>query len=364
MTTLTPKFYLVGGAVRDSLLNGGASDLDYVVVGATPEWMLANGYKQVGADFPVFLNENGTEFALARTERKTGHGYLGFDTRFDPSVTLEQDLLRRDLTINAMALDGNSSAGEHITLIDPYGGKKDLDNRVLRHVSEAFAEDPVRVLRLARFRARFGEDWSVAPETKTLCASMVEAGELNHLTKERLWSELEKALNTERPDLFIYFLKEVGALEPTFPMLATVSSNVLGSMLRAGSHGSPKLKFAWLMVMFDTATIMDFCNEQRVPSDFMEFALIFRRIAETPINANAKALVEVLTRCGAYRDSILFLNAVTAMDSPVSVLVFHAYLRTADIGFKDLTPNEQTTLKGQAISAAINRLREEKINGL
>ncbi len=205
--------YLVGGAVRDSLLERDITERDWVVVGATPQQLLDEGYQQVGRDFPVFLHpRTHDEYALARTERKQGHGHHGFIVHYDPAVTLEEDLLRRDLTINAMAL------GPDQQLIDPYGGKADLDNRVLRHVSEAFVEDPLRVLRTARFAARYAHlGFTVAPETMALMAEIVEQDELAHLSKERVWIEVEKALSEQSPDTFIEVLRECGALQRLLP---------------------------------------------------------------------------------------------------------------------------------------------------
>ncbi|MDO4435730.1 MAG: tRNA nucleotidyltransferase [Cardiobacteriaceae bacterium] len=184
------KTYLVGGAVRDSLLGLEVKDRDYLVVGATPEALLALGFTQVGRDFPVFLHPTTQEeYALARTERKTGNGYQGFRCDFTPDITLEQDLIRRDLTINALAQDEDGK------LYDPYGGLEDLRAKVLRHVSPAFCEDPLRVLRLLRFYARFAPlGFTIAPETQALCQQMIASGELTHLTPERVWLECEKAL--------------------------------------------------------------------------------------------------------------------------------------------------------------------------
>lgn len=209
------KTYLVGGAVRDSLLNISFSDRDWVVTGATPEQMLALGYEQVGADFPVFLHPNSKEeYALARTERKSGSGYQGFECEFSHEVTLEEDLLRRDLTINAMAQD---EAGE---LFDPYGGQADLANKVLRHVSPAFNEDPLRVLRVARFAARFAPlGFTIAPETLALMQEMVADGELEHLVAERVWTETSRALMENSPTTYFQVLRDCGALKVWFKEL-------------------------------------------------------------------------------------------------------------------------------------------------
>lgn len=202
--------YLVGGAVRDLLMGRNPSDRDYVVVGATPQEMLEDGFTQVGADFPVFIHPtSGEEYALARTERKTGEGYNGFSTEY-AGVSLIDDLSRRDLTCNAIAIDPVTS-----DLIDPFGGGKDIQDKILRHVSGAFREDPVRVLRVARLASKLGFD--IAPETASLCREMVAAGELDHLTPERVQQELIKTLGQQNPSRFFTALDEVGALEKLFP---------------------------------------------------------------------------------------------------------------------------------------------------
>ncbi len=205
--------YLVGGAVRDKLLGLKPKEHDWVVVGTTPEKMLNLGYKQVGKDFPVFLHpDTHDEYALARTERKTAPGYHGFEMFAAPDVTLEEDLLRRDLTINAIA---ESPDGE---IIDPYNGQQDLSDKLLRHVSPAFSEDPVRILRVARFAARFAHiGFTVAPETNALMQNMVEAGEVDALVPERVWAETNKALSEQTPSRFFEVLRECGALKKLFP---------------------------------------------------------------------------------------------------------------------------------------------------
>jgi tRNA nucleotidyltransferase (CCA-adding enzyme) len=207
------KIYLVGGAVRDELLGLQAAERDWVVVGSTPAEMLEKGYKQVGASFPVFLNpENGEEYALARTEKKQGHGYHGFRVDFHAAVTLEEDLKRRDLTVNAIARDEDGK------LIDPYGGERDLHQKVLRHVSEAFVEDPLRVLRVARFAARFAHfGFRVHESTLDLMREITRTGELQHLAAERTWREIERAMQTENPSEFVSVLRDCGALEVLLP---------------------------------------------------------------------------------------------------------------------------------------------------
>ena len=222
--------YRVGGAVRDTLLGYPHHETDWVVVGSTPEEMIAEGYKQVGRDFPVFLHpETKEEYALARTERKSGPGYHGFVVHTDPSVTLEEDLERRDLTINAMAMD------EAATVIDPYGGQADLDAKMLRHVSPHFVEDPLRVLRVARFAARYHHlGFTVAEETLSLMAEIMVADELPHLSTERVWVETEKALGEQHPEVYWQVLADCGALEVLLPELAV--SQGIAALRRAAPH--------------------------------------------------------------------------------------------------------------------------------
>ncbi|OAL83840.1 multifunctional CCA tRNA nucleotidyl transferase/2'3'-cyclic phosphodiesterase/2'nucleotidase/phosphatase [Acinetobacter sp. SFD] len=207
------QVYLVGGAVRDHLLGHPYHEKDYVVVGATPAQMLELGYQPVGKDFPVFLHpQTKEEYALARTERKSGHGYHGFEFHTDVSVTLEQDLIRRDLTINAMAMDESGQ------IYDPYGGQQDLENRILRHVSDAFVEDPLRVLRIARFAARYtSAGFVIADETMALMQRLTESGELNALIPERVWKETSRALSERHADVYFEVLRQCGALKVLFP---------------------------------------------------------------------------------------------------------------------------------------------------
>ena len=209
----SPAVYLVGGAVRDEMLGIAPRERDWVVTGSTPEELLRQGYRQVGASFPVFLHpQSGEEYALARTERKQGHGYHGFTVDFHPGVTLEEDLARRDLTINAMA------RGQDGKLVDPYGGQQDLDQRILRHVSPAFSEDPLRVLRVARFAARFTHlGFTVHPATMNLMRQIAASGELAHLVAERTWSELVGGLAASRPSVFLQVLRDCAALAWILP---------------------------------------------------------------------------------------------------------------------------------------------------
>ena len=235
--------YLVGGAVRDELLGRPNADRDYVVVGATPEAMLAAGYRPVGKDFPVFLHpRTNEEYALARTERKTGRGYHGFAFHAAPDVTLEEDLARRDLTINAMARADDGS------LVDPFCGRQDLSAKILRHVGPAFAEDPVRILRLARFAARF-HDFSIAPETMALMRRMVAEGEADHLVAERVWQELAKGLSETKPSRMFEVLRECGALARLIPEI----DKLFGIPQRADYHPEIDAGIHTLMVLDQSA---------------------------------------------------------------------------------------------------------------
>ncbi|MDW5284925.1 CCA tRNA nucleotidyltransferase [Alteromonas macleodii] len=223
------QVYLVGGAVRDALLNRKVVERDYVVVGATPEEMLSQGFTQVGKDFPVFLHpKTQEEYALARTERKSGKGYTGFVCDASSSVTLEEDLLRRDLTVNAIAQDNYGK------LIDPYGGKKDLENRVLRHVSEAFSEDPLRVFRVARFATRYAYlGFTIATETMALMQSMAESGELSTLSAERVWQETKRSLLEKTPHVFFTVLNQAHGLNDWFTELESNLDAALATLKTA-----------------------------------------------------------------------------------------------------------------------------------
>jgi len=242
------NLYLVGGAVRDKLLGYPFKERDWVVVGASPEELLSQGFQQVGSDFPVFLHpETKEEYALARTERKSGVGYKGFQFFTDTSVTLEQDLSRRDLTINAIAEDSDGN------LIDPYNGQQDLNDKTLRHVSDAFAEDPLRVLRVARFAARYQHlGFKVAEETASLMANIAARGELKHLTPERVWVETEKALKERSPRTYIEVLRQCNALKILFPEL----DRLFGIAQRADYHPEVDTGIHVLMAL-DQATALD-----------------------------------------------------------------------------------------------------------
>jgi tRNA nucleotidyltransferase (CCA-adding enzyme) len=243
------KIYLVGGAVRDKLLNYPSDENDWVVVGGSPQEMIDRGYQPVGQDFPVFINpKTGEEYALARTERKSGRGYQGFSFHTAPDISLEDDLIRRDLTINAMAEDDNGQ------IIDPYGGQQDLNNKLLRHVSDAFTEDPLRVLRVARFAARYHHlGFTIAPETMSLMQNLVRSGELTHLVAERLWKETERALCERSPDIYIQVLRDCGALAELFPEV----EKLFGVPQRADYHPEVDTGIHTLMSLQQAARLSD-----------------------------------------------------------------------------------------------------------
>ncbi|WP_066330869.1 multifunctional CCA addition/repair protein [Azohydromonas lata] len=325
--------FIVGGAVRDRLLGLPHSDTDWVVVGATPQQMVDAGYRNVGADFPVFLHpETGEEHALARTERKSGRGYRGFAVYAAPDVTLEDDLRRRDLTINAMALR------EDGTLVDPWGGERDLRERVLRHVSPAFVEDPVRVLRVARFAARFTE-FSLAGETLELMRHMVAEGELDHLVPERVWQELARGLMEPRPSRMLEVLRDCGALavllpevdrlwgvpqpEAHHPEVDTGVHLLLVLDCAARLHAPLPVRFACLghdlgkgttpaeilprhlgHEMRSVKLLQDVCERLKVPNDCAHLAEVVAREhgnVHRSGDFNAKALLRLLERCDALR---------------------------------------------------------------
>jgi tRNA nucleotidyltransferase (CCA-adding enzyme) len=279
------KIYTVGGAVRDELLGLPVKERDYVVVGATPEEMVKQGFKPVGKDFPVFLHpQTREEYALARTERKSGRGYKGFTVYAAPEVTLEEDLKRRDLTVNAMA------KGSDGTLIDPFGGAKDLASKVLRHVSEAFAEDPVRILRVARFAARFG--FEVAAETMLLMKAMVESGESDYLVPERVWQEFAKGLAERHPQLMFDVLRQSGLQQKLFPELHAIPKNFSGSVAA---------RFALLAWPLEEAQVHALCDRLRAPNEVRELALAACRSKKKLASSSAEGLLDLLKTADAFR---------------------------------------------------------------
>ncbi len=334
------KAYLVGGAVRDQLLGYPVNERDWVVVGSTPADLIQLGYQKVGRDFPVFLHpKTREEYALARTERKSAPGYYGFTCDFDPTVTLEEDLARRDLTINAIAMD------ERGVLIDPYHGQADLEAKILRHVSSAFAEDPVRVLRVARFAARYHHlGFRLADETRALMYDMVKRGELTYLVAERVWQEWQRSLQEKNPEVFISTLRSCGALRVVLPELDAlfgvpntphyhpeVDSGVHSLMVlqvAVSLTHDPMARFAALVhdlgkactpmaewpshrghEMTGLSVVDSLCQRLRIPADYRKFALMavrFHLVIHRLPELRASTIVRTLEQTDAFRRPALF----------------------------------------------------------
>ena len=343
------KVYLVGGAVRDELLGRPVGERDWVVVGATPEQMQALGYRLVGRDFPVFLHpDTGEEHALARTERKTGPGYRGFEVRFSPDVTLEDDLRRRDLTINAIARDADG------TLIDPHGGRADIEARTLRHVSEAFDEDPVRILRVARFLARFEPlGFSIAPETMARMRAMVAAGEADALVPERTWQETAKALSEPAPAAWLRALRAAGALARIFPELDALygvpqpekwhpeidTGLHMELVMQAAAALTPEPRIRFAALMHDLGKgrtprsqwprhigheesgarlAAELAARLRVPTDYRELAVLAARwhgLVHRAGELRPRTILELLERCDAFRRPERFRELLLACEA-------------------------------------------------
>ncbi|MEE9452140.1 MAG: multifunctional CCA addition/repair protein [Gammaproteobacteria bacterium] len=296
------KIYLVGGAVRDQLLNLPVKERDWVVVGATPQQLLDRGFRAVGKDFPVFIHpKSGEEYALARTERKTGKGYYGFECYAAVDVTLEDDLERRDLTVNAMA------QAENGTITDPFGGQKDMQDRLLRHVSPAFVEDPLRILRIARFAARFfGLGFRIAAETEQLIQEMVVAGEVADLVPERVWREFEKALSEDHPEVFIEVLQRCGAFAVLFSGVDPVDI-CLEILQKAVVFSTAKsVRFAALIgaLGYDETSFKGFCQHFPVPKNAKELTLLvmgLRDQCHQSEGLSAEACLSLFERADAFR---------------------------------------------------------------
>ncbi|OUM32125.1 multifunctional CCA tRNA nucleotidyl transferase/2'3'-cyclic phosphodiesterase/2'nucleotidase/phosphatase [Pseudomonas sp. 1239] len=399
------QIYKVGGAVRDRLLGRPVTDIDWVVVGATVEQMQAQGYRPVGADFPVFLHpHSGEEYALARTERKSGRGYGGFTFHASPEVTLEEDLVRRDLTINAMAED------EQGRITDPYKGQQDLQDRILRHVSPAFAEDPLRVLRVARFAARYaGLGFQVAPETLALMRELSESGELQALTAERSWKEIARALMEEQPQVFIQVLRDCGALKQLMPELDVLFGvpqpaahhpeidtgvHTLSVLEQAARHNQP-LTVRWACLLHDLGKGLTpedewprhIAHEHRglkaikavnqrfkVPRDCQELALLvgeYHTHGHRALELKASTLLELLQRFDVYRRPQRFEEFIAAceMDARGRLGLEErdypqaAYLRGAADAARAVAvqPLVEKGFTGQGLGEAIKR---ERLNAL
>ena len=399
------QIYKVGGAVRDRLLGRPVTDIDRVVVGADAEQMLALGYRPVGEDFPVFLHpQSGEEYALARTERKSGRGYGGFTFHASPDVTLEEDLIRRDLTINAMAEDDQG------TLFDPYGGQRDLAARVLRHVSPAFAEDPLRVLRVARFAARYAPlGFSVAEETLALMRQLAESGELAHLTAERSWKEISRALMEPRPDVFVQVLRDCGALAALLPEVDALFGvpqpaahhpeidtgvHVLSVLQQCAEHEQP-LSVRWASLLHDVGkgltpaeqwprhiahehlglNLIQAINERcKAPRDCAELALLvgeFHTHGHRARELRASTLLELLQRFDVFRRPQRFAEFVATCemdargrlgleqrDYPQAAYLLGAAEVARQVAVKPLL---EKGYKGAELGEALNR---ERLNAL
>lgn len=296
--------YVVGGAVRDALLGLPAGDRDWVVVGTTPEEMTRRGFIPVGGDFPVFLHpRTKEEFALARTERKSGRGYKGFTFYTGADVTLEDDLARRDLTINAIARHADG------TLVDPCGGLRDLEQRVLRHVGEAFSEDPVRLLRLARFAARF-DTFSIAEDTFALARHLVESGEVDALVPERVWQEVAKGLMTARPGRMFDVLQRTGALARVMPEL--VYDDELGTELACTHEQGLPLPSRFAVLCRMSVDVEALGKRVRAPSDCVSHAVLLQLILPALEPADARAALNLMERCDVMRKPQRFLDLLRA----------------------------------------------------
>ncbi|PIQ42888.1 MAG: multifunctional CCA tRNA nucleotidyl transferase/2'3'-cyclic phosphodiesterase/2'nucleotidase/phosphatase [Gammaproteobacteria bacterium CG11_big_fil_rev_8_21_14_0_20_46_22] len=342
------KIYLVGGAVRDECLGLIPKEHDWVVVGATPEDMLSQGYKPVGKDFPVFLHPSTQEeYALARSEKKTGKGYHGFVFHTGLEVSLEEDLKRRDLTINAMAKDNDGQ------IIDPHHGLDDLKQKMLRHVSDAFIEDPVRILRIARFNARFPE-FSIAEETLALMKTMVSNGEVNALVAERVWQETLKALVAEKPSLFFNVLKQCGAMAVIFSELTLINPLI-------DKPNEPLIRFTLLCADMLPLQLTSLCKRLRVPKQYSELAKSFNGIDKHHLNS-PEAYLTALEKLDAFRRPErldLYIRYLKSCDlSREATTLNRAFLAAKTDSLKTLIEQE----KPDDISAFIHSIRLQKIH--
>jgi len=355
---ISMKIYLVGGAVRDQLLGIPHTEKDWVVVGSTPEEMLRLGFRPVGKDFPVFLHpETHDEYALARTERKTGRGYTQFAFHASPEVTLEEDLRRRDLTINAMA---QSKSGK---IIDPYGGQKDLEAKILRHVSNAFSEDPVRILRVARLMARFEHlGFTVAPEIYDLMREMVNNGEVDALVSNRVWAEFDRALGEPSPLIFFEVLDHCGALEKLFPEFVP-PSHPPSAPSPARGEGN-QTRFATLTLGLDHTKIRALCKRYPVPVEYRELALTANKIQNyfTQKKLSPENILELLEKTDAYRREERFNKILEIFkDSQHIKLIQKAFDLTKNISTEDFIQQGYT---GKILGEQIRKRRLEILEGL
>ncbi|SFC44367.1 hypothetical protein [Pseudoalteromonas denitrificans] len=309
------KTYLVGGAVRDSLLNRKIIERDYVVIGATIDDMIKKGYTQVGKDFPVFLHpKTKDEHALARTEKKQGQGYTGFICDFNPSITLEEDLIRRDLTVNAIAQDDTGK------LIDPHGGLKDLENKQLRHVSSAFSEDPLRVLRVARFAARYHSmGFTIADETLRLMAHMVQSEELSALTPERVWMEFDKTLSDGNLFTFLDVLNSINAFSCVAPSLSTLFRNAKLKLLKQrlnNPNAQNDICFSQLAEFLTPDKIKQLVSELKIPNQYKELLILKSTHQERLLKVerlNANQILELFNQLDVWRRYERFNRLILSM---------------------------------------------------
>lgn len=358
------EIYLVGGAVRDKLLDLPIKERDWVVVGATPEMLIAEGFRPVGKDFPVFLHpKTKEEYALARTERKSGKGYTGFVFYAAPDVTLEQDLQRRDLTINAIA---ESADG---ILIDPFHGQEDLKNKTLRHVSPAFAEDPVRILRVARFAARFSE-FEIDPATMQLMRQMVKDGEADALVPERVWKETETALNETNPERFFQILNECCALKILFPLLENKLADALNALKKAASLTPiTEIRFAALLHKNSEEEIKSLCQDLRVPRKYQDLAIHLVRHQtdyQQALTLTAEQILNMFEKTDAFRRPHRLEELLIACEASSSTALVREktkYLQTTFIAAQQINTKEfaDSDLTGKEISEVIHKKRKQAV---
>jgi tRNA nucleotidyltransferase (CCA-adding enzyme) len=368
------QIYLVGGAIRDRLLGLPAPfEQDWVVIGSTPEEMESKGFIKVGKSFPVYIDpKTSEEYALARTESKSGHGYHGFDFDAGPQITLEEDLLRRDLTINAIAED------EMGNIIDPYNGASDLESRVLRHVSIAFRDDPLRVLRVARFMSKLNSfGFSIAHETAELISEIVNSGELDYLTPERVWLETEKALQTDSFDLYFKTLCDFNAINDIYPDLNGIDQVIANSSLTPYKNVSPELKMASVFCALDTLTdenlvkhLDEIQNRIKFPNSYKSFTKTALRTSKilhrSTKNISADDIYEIIQATDAFRNYENFMlimefhNLAGDPDLKIKIrMIMDAFDSCKEIGYdKDSFEG----LEGDAIKDKLDALRIKKIN--
>jgi tRNA nucleotidyltransferase (CCA-adding enzyme) len=399
------QIFRVGGAVRDRLLNYPSQENDWVVVGSSPEEMVDKGFIPIGNDFPVFIKpETGEEYALARTERSSAKGYAGFTFFTDPKIGLEEDLKRRDLTINAMAEDNDG------TIIDPFNGQRDVESKTLRHVSDAFNEDPVRVLRIARFAARYAHmGFTIAPETSSLIIEMVRNGDLQYLVAERIWKEMSRALSEKSPHVFIQTLHTLGALEDTLPELYRLFNGTKASthplkktrcedslkLLKATSRLTEKIsvRFSALVYNLDKGPFKDnrlesdalrtdqcssietLCNRLKVPRDFKNLAMTVSEFclqSHNCLELKPITLLQLLKSIGAFKSSEKFSDFLTVCSADFSCnhsridrsYSSSTYLRGAlesvlKVSVKDLVASGQA---GAAIGLSLEKRQVDALN--